>query len=308
MNPMDTLDRLVDRLFDYAGMFPPAALEFDHALAQAARHDERLKRPHMVDADMVVKPEHLPRLTDDAMKGAAWEPGRTCTIALVGVPLDRAREAAESIKRFNDTHAQSDVVRRVISLEPATPSRLDDDADAVRESLLDIQKATPQGTRLFLEPRWDVETWKTSGPGLFALLEKVGDVGLKIRCAGDTAITHDIMADVLEQTVRRGIPLKATQGLHHPILEKRWDNPWGFLNVVAALRYLGALEGDFPRDETLRLLGEDDANAFSFENGLQWRDHSLSPAALERAAQTAPFSIGSCNVQEADDDLTRLFG
>ncbi len=305
---MDPLDRLVDRLFDYAGMFPPASLAFEQALEQAARHEGQLHRAHLIDADMVVQTDHLPQLTNGALDATGWRPGQTCTLALVGVPLQHAAETVEAVATFNEAFEQSAVVRRITSLEITTSGPLGRDRPNMREALVELQKQTPAATRLFLEPRWDPTHWESSKTELFGLLEQVPQVGLKVRCAGETAITHETMAEVLEQANRLGMPLKATQGLHHPILEERWDNSWGFLNLVAALRFLGATADDFSRSQTLKLLAETDPKAYSFENGLRWREHELDSKALAQAIQAVPLAIGSCNIKEADEDLKRLFG
>ncbi len=52
---MKALDALTNGLFDYAGMFPPAALSFPDALAESATFQQALSRPSIVGADMPVQ-------------------------------------------------------------------------------------------------------------------------------------------------------------------------------------------------------------------------------------------------------------
>jgi hypothetical protein len=306
---MKTLDLLTTRLFDYAGMFPPAALSFEDALHQAARHPTILRRPWMVDTDMVVRDEHLPRLDDDAVQQANWGPGSTIKIALVGITA-QDDGLAKTIHAFNQAHTSHPIRRKIVSVEPVTANTRPEELQRDIDTLVETHAGLDGALRFYLEPRWGLETWREQGPGLIDRLgatPATARLGLKVRCAGETALDHATMADILPLIHQQAIPLKATQGLHHPILEPQWDNHWGFLNLLTALR-LHATPNPPDRERLLRLLGEREGAAYSFQDGLQWRDHSVTIDALQTHLHRVPFSIGSCSIQEPDGDLTRLFG
>src|SRR5690242_12892945 len=98
---MNALDLLTARLFDYAGMFPPASLGFAEALAEAARAP-RLARPSMLATDMVVDGANLRNVTLKALEKAGF--GDTlCSVALVGVPEKDLRRVLPRVASFNQS-------------------------------------------------------------------------------------------------------------------------------------------------------------------------------------------------------------
>lgn len=305
-----TLDLLVAGLFDYAGMYPPASLTFQDALAEAARHGKTLQRPGLVAARMVVAPDLLPRLTDDALENAGWPLDEELTIAVTGVSLEEAAGAIRTAHAFNREAPMALVPRRIVSLEVALETALDTDEETTRDLLSGLQGARTDGLRVYVEPRWEPVVWKTAGARLFQLLNELrGEhpLGLKLRCAGPTAVTHGTMADAVAWVATTRAPLKATQGLHHPIVEAERGNKWGFLSLAAAVRLRAALGLEFDRDATVRLLSETDPGAFVLKDGLAWRDHRIGMDDMRAATESVPLHVGSCSIREPDEDLTRLF-
>ena len=61
-NSRDTLELLLSRLFDYAGMFPPAGRSFHEALKESASLPTSLTRPGMLSSDLVLDIEHARKL------------------------------------------------------------------------------------------------------------------------------------------------------------------------------------------------------------------------------------------------------
>lgn len=306
------LDRLVDRLFDHAGMFPPAELDFEFALRDAARFPQSLIRPHLLATDMVLTPKTLPSLDSSILQEEGFAEGRTCTVCLVGVPLADAEHQARSVHAFNSDRAEDPVAQRIVSLETTTEAK-GSGAIAQLATPLDITRAMlGPDTRLYIEPRWDKTTWTENIDDLFTLLTTVNSagpkVGLKVRCAGPTEIDHETLAAIIPRVAQGAVPFKATQGLHHPIIEpERYGNAHGFLNVAVAL-YLSAVEGtDLPADDIVACLKNEDADAFVFDDGITWKGHRIDGETLRTAKETLPFTIGSCSLTEPDQDLVRLF-
>ncbi|MBW3582649.1 MAG: hypothetical protein KY455_06075 [Euryarchaeota archaeon] len=311
MNPSG-LDRLVDGLFDHAGMFPPAELEFESALRDAARFPETLTRPHLVATDMVLTPKTLPSLDSAILQEEGFTEGRTCTVCLVGVSLADAERQARSVHGFNSERAEDPVPQRIVSLE-TTSEASGPDAIAQLAIPLDITRAMlGPDTRLYIEPRWDKTIWTENIDDLFTILATVNSagpkVGLKVRCAGPTEVDHETLTGIIQRVVQGGVPFKATQGLHHPVIEpERYGNAHGFLNVTTAL-YLHAIHGTaFAADLILACLKNEEAKAFTFDDGVTWNGHRLDGDALRTAKETLPFTIGSCSLVEPDQDLVRLF-
>jgi hypothetical protein len=108
----------------------------------------------------------------------------------------------------------------------------------------------------------------------------------KIRCGGERVPSIDELADFIRGCKGRGLPFKATAGLHYAV---RQDGAHGFLNVLAAAVF----------DE--EALAEEDAEAFRVtDDAFHWRDRSAPP---DRGLFV---SFGSCSFFEPVDELKAL--
>jgi hypothetical protein len=138
----------------------------------------------------------------------------------------------------------------------------------------------------------------------------------KIRTGGTTPQafpSSPAVASFLEACVARGVPFKATAGLHHPV---RSPHPvtyeagaacavmHGFVNVfmAAALLHQGAVRAAAAE----HLLEETDPSAFVFvDDGARWRELRITAEALQGSRDIAR-SFGSCSFEEPMDDLAGL--
>lgn len=318
---MTGLDRLVEGIFDYAGLFPPAALEFDAALKVSAEAPGRLARPRLVGADFVLDFPRLASLSSERLLERGFPKAKTVRIAVLGTAIDdpdpvEAARQIEAIARFNEEGAFDPVRRRVVSYE----IKLKLDGFAVRDNAwIAVDRARRElgalPVRLFVEPEWDDAAWKDRLDWFCGGLDSLnadpalGAVCLKLRGSGPTAISPERLSELIGFVNARSLPLKATAGLHHPLVEQeRFANTMGFLGLAAALRLQRSLgEEVFSRDRVLACLRETNPAAFSFEDGLAWTDFKMTAAQLEDAVLSHPFGIGSCSLEEPDADLTRLF-
>ncbi|HEX2066313.1 MAG TPA: hypothetical protein VHI93_05815 [Candidatus Thermoplasmatota archaeon] len=298
---MNGLDTLTAGLFDYAGLFPPAALDLQDALREAARAP-RLRRPRLVGADLVVPLDRLGEITRHGLYFNGFG-DTTCTLAVVGVERKGLAAAARAVRDHDRSHAPWS---KVVALEVQ--------GDAFPAQALNTLRAAQRGLggiRLFLEPRWSGARWREGQGQLLALLEKLRDtqglpsVGVKVRCAGPTAVRRATLEKLLPPLVAARIPLKATQGLHHALPT---GQELGFLPLAMAVRLLQAHGGGFAAKDLAALLRETDPAQFAFEDGVQWRGFGIQAATLKAAMAELPFTIGSCSLQEPDEELTRLFG
>lgn len=270
-------------LFDHAGMFPPASLALDAAVADAARFPTTLHRPGLVGADLVVAWKDWPQLPAALAKAHLKGPAR---VAVVGVALADGPAVARQLAGAK--------AARVVSLEVHVEGAVD--AALVRATVADAG-AVP----VFVEPKWAPAQLAGEAPAVAALL-KAAKAGLKVRCAGPTAVDRAALAAVLDAVADAGIPFKATQGLHHPF--PRPGFPHGFLGLLAALR-LRQAQGTAFAPEVIDCLAETDSVAFDFSDGIAWRGEQVTAAEL---ARLPPFAIGSCSLTEPDEDLAHAYG
>lgn len=274
-------------LFDHAGMFPPAQKPFAEALRDAAGFPRTLRRPGLVGANLVIPFAAWPELDAQALAEAGFQ--GECRVAVVGVPLGQGLDAARAVALQNQRSPE----RPVVSLELHTEG----DVDQAQVKAV-VRAAT--GVSVFLEPKWPLEQVRAEAVRLCRNLKATG-AGLKVRCAGPTALDRQTLAVALVAAADAGIPFKATQGLHHPV--PRPGFPHGFLGLLAAFRLRQARGPGFL--EALACLAEEDLQAFSLRDGISWRGKGVDAATL---ARLPAFAIGSCSLEEPDDDLMAAFG
>ncbi|MEM8930082.1 MAG: hypothetical protein AAGE94_02840 [Acidobacteriota bacterium] len=288
------IKNLLSGLVDYAGLFPPARLEMDPAVAEFAR--QRRTDEAWILGRFVVPTARLDELS--AAMDRQRHPdddGIWPLSALVGGDPD---EAKQRIDAFDSAHAGRAAVTS-IETKPATVD------DVVRTA------AAFDTLEVFYEIAYGRET----APLLDAVAAHGGRA--KIRTGGVTQDAFPSVADVSRfiHAVRRAdVPFKATAGLHHPLrgeyrLTYEDDAPdgtmHGFLNVFLAAAFVH--QGAMRDTEVKELLGERRSGALDFSSvGVTWRGHRLSADELAAARRTFVLSYGSCSFQEPVDDLKRL--
>lgn len=272
-------------LFDHAGMFPPAQLPLDATLRDAARFPTTLRRPGLVGADLVLAWKDWHSL--GAALDAVALPG-PCRVAVVGVPLANGPEVAAQLA---GVAAEGRV--RVASLEVHTQADLD-------AALLRTTVRRAGGIPVYVEPKWPADRVRAQAGKVAGSAWACG-AGLKVRCAGPTALDRAALAAAVVAAADARVPFKATQGLHHPV--PREGFPHGFLGLLAAVRLRQARGPAFADVEAC--LAEPDPAAFDLSDGIAWRGQRVPAAEL---ARLPPFAIGSCSLAEPDDDLMQAYG
>ena len=314
--PFPGLRLLTAGLFDYAGTFPPAALAFDEALAKSASFPELLLRPWLRAADLVVTTGQLANLSSDRLRRAGFPAGRALRWAVLGPVLKPDGPAAVHgdlltwLERAASLRLPQEIVSYEVRVE-VSPSAMGWLTEVL---VLLVQGLAPRGIRLVIEPDWSPEDWLAGAEVIAEVLAGMSEPRpvLKVRGSGPKAIDVPALAHVVGVVARHGLGLKATAGLHHPVRDARWGNDMGFLSLAAGLRLRQALgEDGFPEEALLSCLAQEGRaglEAFDLRRGLVWRDWSLEAATLEAVVARLPFAIGSCSLDEPDEDLAGVFG
>lgn len=145
-----------------------------------------------------------------------------------------------------------------------------------------------------------------------ALLEPIARHRLraKIRTGGITADAFpaaEAVAGFIRACAERGVPFKATAGLHHPLrcvkpLTYEPDAPrgtmHGFVNVFLAAALPAHAE---------EILLDDDPSLFVFDDdAVSWRGHSITTETMADIRRNFAISFGSCSFEEPIADLQEL--
>jgi hypothetical protein len=279
---MRAVEALLRGAVDYAGLFPPAALDLERTVASYEAY--RASGDAWALGQLVLPATRLAEFAD------RWsERVREWPISLLlGADFDIELRLAV------------DVGLKLGAVE-CRPARLED-VKAIRARL-------PKGAAVFVEAHQRV--------GIEELLSAVEAAGAcaKIRTGGVTAEAIPPVENVaafLRACARRGLEMKATAGLHHAVraehaLTYAADAPratmHGFVNFfVAAMLAL--------RDEEKKVeacLRETDVGAFvAGEEFVAWREERFDIEEIERMRGSFVMSFGSCSFEEPIADLRSM--
>lgn len=305
-------------LVDFAGLFPPAELPLDAALARYLTH--RTTDDAWMLARFLIPVARLDALVawldrENAHAGTPVHPLRLGILA--GAATDEAEWGRVLVSSF-DAMAQVAERRdlRIEALEiklppspPAFASATANGWDGWIRAALDVRDARGFDIPLYFEAGLgeNLDEW----PGaVFDALARTGG-RYKIRMGGVTAAQVpgiDAVAFAIERLCDLQLPWKATAGLHHPI--RRWDptlGAWthGFVNLFGAA-LLAACHA-LRRTQIAEILAEQDPTAFVFgEEQFGWRTFTLSIAELDSLRTRFATSFGSCSFAEPCEDLRAL--
>ena len=283
-----SLHILLHSLIDYAGLFPPAGLKMEDAVANYARY--KSGRHAWALGRFVVPAARLEEFEK------YFTPGREIwhLSALIG---QTAAEDLACIADFNGRHRHSALID-TIEAKASDPA-------AVRQ----LKAQVPEHILVYFEV--------PSGGDPDELVKAIGGAHAraKVRTGGLTPEmfpTEQQVLRFLEACVTENVAFKATAGLHHPVrcmkpLTYEKDGPsgtmHGFLNVFLAAAFL--LDGVAAKDLEALLLDDDPAHFGFDEDAVTWCGHRLSQARLLESRALAA-SFGSCSFEEPISDLIAL--
>ncbi len=304
---MKSLEALTEGLFDYAGMFPPAALAFPEALHESATFKDALVRPRIVGADIVITPAQLNEATTQHMLDAGFHRGNHIRMCLVGVHASDGHKRASQILAYNRESRVDKVPHEVIALE--LHSEIDDPLDAAGALMPARFVLSGQDLQVFWEPKLTDAEWNERFDDVWTVVDGCNSeselpiVGLKVRADGEHALSPATLARIIPEINKRALPFKVTQGLHHALAGTH-DNAIGFIGLAAALRLNEG--GALGPEELEACITETDGGAFDWVAGISWRGHSIGRAQAGHAMRTT-FQIGSCSLREPDAELAALW-
>lgn len=299
--PVASLQPLLAKSIDYAGMFPPCSLDLESALRNQAEY-VRSADAWMLGAFV------LPVEQFDAARQllSHFDPSHPLRVAALGPKtenadgfLDALDEADAAIRSLS---SNVDLVS-ISHLEMFLPHDMD-------SGLLQEAKSIVGDLPVFWEAPSD-----RAQETIALLAEHNSDAdlatfGYKLRTGGVTADafpTSPQIAKALVTPATHQLPIKFTAGLHHPIRQFHDEvksKMHGFLNVLGAA--VLAAEHRWDTHQTSVMLDDENAGSFSFtDDFFAWREWKID---LERLRYRRKFvtSFGSCSFDEPRDDLRAL--
>ncbi len=323
--PHAALVPILEGLFDYAGLFPPASLNME---AAAEEYLEHLAGPERT----MVGPFVVPSARLDDMRSAfeAHETGTTFTL----LPRSGQDELDADLRAAKRLEEQSGEAFRCVAVEIRLPDIRVDAAQFASMVRIALEKSGLTPEHVFLEiPRGD-DFEDRLAPYFDALTAASGKplFAGKLRCGGPTPADHPSSREIAQfilAGIRARCPFKFTAGLHHPFRHFSTDPEvimHGFVNVMVATAIGAAIEGplklkDGPVDgddlppgvfdalsTTVAILEEYTPQMFrAVGNQIRWKEFRLEPDALRQVRSELALGIGSCSIKEPLDDLSHYF-
>ncbi len=295
-----SLNVLLHRLIDYAGLFPPARLDMPATVRNYASY---LDHPDQWMLGRLIVP--VARLDELEQHAAALLPrdddAEPWHISAIPVAASEAGDDfvrdIEAINRFNEAHGEGANGRAVIDtveIQAANAAAVEAALDAIPDELFPYFE---------LPVAEDLRGMITTLVG--------SQAGAKIRTGGVTADlvpTVEQVASFIAMCATADVPFKATAGLHHPL--RNHDRVaqtmfYGFFNVFIAAAL--ADQHGWAADDLHPVLTEDSIDAFTFDDdAVTWRDHRVTVEQLDICRRGFAVSFGSCSFDEPRDDLREL--
>jgi hypothetical protein len=285
---MGAANALLGRIVDYAGLFPPAALDMGRAVENYQKY---------LGGDFgwmlggfVVPASRLGEFAGAFEKVCCGEREQPWTLNIVC-----AGETASDVLAIQDFQQGAVFIG---SLESKAV-----DGRGAQELLEKLPAARSRYVEFPLERAREV-------------LPVLADHGAraKIRMGGvtpESVPNVEVVAAFLSACMRERVAWKATAGLHHAVRSVRELVPGGarapmhgFLNVflAGALAYFGADE-----KAVVKTLSEEDAGAFNVDDEVaRWHDNAMIADQLEKVRSEFAVSFGSCSFEEPVEDLKAM--
>ncbi len=315
------LRHLLSDVIDYAGLFPPAQLDFDQAIRNFAAY--RKEPESWMLARFICPAKWLNELdpyinelfskSEPLRLSILGQGGATSTEFIANVEYD-LQQVSEFVNRYQ-------VNIRLEAFEIRLPDDCSDSSSLhqlLREvaSRLEPYQLTALPIYYEASPKLDwLTTWSIIINSIARvsdeLMGEAGRSGFKIRCGGVEAAAFPSLEKVASGiwlTSRAGIPAKFTAGLHHPLRHYNQElktEMHGFLNVFLA-GIMSTVEsiGEMDLREILALQTVDSFNIS--DTDLKWNGINLTNEDVIAARQRVVTSFGSCSFDEPREDLEAI--
>ncbi|MCI0339020.1 MAG: hypothetical protein L0226_15710 [Acidobacteria bacterium] len=292
-----SIQDLLTGLIDYAGLFPPAALDMASAVGNYATYRQgenaRFLGRFIIPVSALDEFEQAAAgYCEDGSEHDTW-----LLSALAGVSLD---SDLKKIDNFNESISlRRKAIIDSIEIKVERPADIERAINLIPDTLEAYFEVPIAGDPIDL-----IKTIAATG------------ARAKVRTGGVTADAFPSsfnLARFIKACADEDVPFKATAGLHHPLrsVNKLTYEPdsgmalmHGFLNVflAAAFAYNGMRV-----EQLVELLEEKSLEAFQFDSGCAvWRDQMVVRGQLRNARSLFAISFGSCSFDEPFEGLKKI--
>jgi len=303
MKPSVSLYHFLDKLIDYAGLFPPAKLEIEPSLKNYAEYIQSTDKWMM--SQFIIPVSRLNEIPADLMKKYSKEFPLKLSLISGNICNDIA-----TVNQFINMNNNSTIFT-------GYESQISDLA-TFPQSLLDVHQLRKK-QNLNFESFYEVspnDNWINQMNEVVSIIsqfnaEHDAGVGFKLRCGGVEASMFP-PAENIAQTILAcrdaSVSMKFTAGLHHPVRHYSKSvktRMYGFFNI-----FIGGMiahKFNLEIDPLTTILMDENPENFTFDdNGLYLKTYSISNLEIQNYRQKAFISYGSCSFSEPREDLQQL--
>jgi hypothetical protein len=319
--------QLMNRIIDYAGLFPPAKLGMSEAVSNYAKY--KSEADAWMLSRFICPANRLPEFGQEFRKITNPRiPWKMSVLVGKGVTpeeyFDSLNQDILNLSRFVESFGKDIVVD---FMETRLPAELFEviTVESVTSFVISLsnilKKHRVTQVVLFLEidqsKNWENNVSTFIG-FLSHVLQLVSDldcilsgIGFKLRCGGLDATAFPSSQQVsvaIEKCTLNNVAFKATAGLHHPVRHFNQGvntKMHGFLNVFGAA--LLAFKHKLPLEKIKQIVEDENPDNFIFTDSLfKWNKLEISTSEIQSFRLEKVISFGSCSFDEPREDLRSL--
>jgi hypothetical protein len=296
---LNSIQKFLSGLIDYAGLFPPASLPLDKSISNFNLYMK--SQYHWMLSQFIIPVKLLHSLDVNQLDAFSAENPLQLSI------LPQLNEGEiDEIYDFLHTHPQIKITGCEVKIN--NQEQLKD----VELYLSQLKNRISTNFSTFYEVDCLSDNWENNIEFITDYISLLDcDDGFKLRCGGVEAFMFppsNRIVYAMEQCKTKNIPMKFTAGLHHPIRHYHSSvhtKMYGFFNIFLAGMY--NFKYSLSETDLITIIEIEDAKEFTFvEDEIKWRDYSLTSVEIEKFRNEKLISYGSCSFDEPCEDLTEL--
>lgn len=323
VTPTKSVEALIYKLIDYAGLFPPAKLPLNEALPNYLKY--LIGEYSRMLANFIIPAKMMGELNDLIKSTGAADNLHFSVLGSSGKTeqefLNNLKNDIKEWKTFltNNPGAMTKFYEVKLPIEVIATQKAAEIGRFIGSVSEEITGSFGDDVILFFEATPEEGTttdeWKTDTD---AVIEGIkmhnltqNNAGYKLRTGGVTASAFPLpeqVAFAIRHCLNRQIPMKCTAGLHHPVRhfnEEVRTRMHGFINIFGAGAI--AIRHNISENEMIKMLEEEDPNAFEFtDDSFVWDKYKVSVEDIQYSRESLLISYGSCSFDEPIEDLQKL--